>query len=161
MQKNKMVLGLLLTGLGVALLCSNLLGFQFGNLAIHWPLLIILLGALFEWVYFTDKKNPGLLVPGGIFLIIGLLFEFEMFTDWRFSEYTWPIYPLAVAFGLFQLYLATERPRGLLVPIGILSSIALITWVSYILKALSLIINFGLLIPIIFIVLGLFLIFRK
>lgn len=161
MEKNKMILGILLTGLGVVLLCSNLFGFQFGNIAVHWPLVIILLGAIFEWTYLAEKKNPGLLVPGGILLVIGFLFEFEMLTDWRFSEYTWPVYLLAVAFGLFQLYLATERPRGLLVPIAILSGIALISWLSSIFMALSLVINFGLLIPLILIVLGLLLIFRK
>lgn len=161
MKNNKKILGILLTGLGIILLCSNLLGLQFGNIAFHWPLVIILLGAIFEGGYLVEKRNPGLLVPGGILLILGFLFEFEMLTDWRFSEHTWPVYLLAVAFGLFQLYLATERPRGLLVPIAILSGIAFISWLSSILKTLSLVINFGLLIPLIFIVLGLFLIFRK
>ncbi|AFL99682.1 MULTISPECIES: hypothetical protein [Desulfitobacterium] len=161
MEKNKGILGILLIGLGTILLCSNLFGFRFGNIAIHWPLLIIALGAVFEWLYLSDKKNPGLLVPGGILLVLGFLFEFEMLTDWRFSEYTWPIYLLAVAFGLFQLYLASDRRRGLLVPVGVLSGIALLSYLAYIFKAISAAINFGILVPLILIVLGLLLIFRK
>ncbi|AGA68559.1 hypothetical protein Desdi_1042 [Desulfitobacterium dichloroeliminans LMG P-21439] len=161
MERNKSFLGILLIGVGGILLSANLLGFQFGMIATHWPLLLILLGLFFEGAYLADKKAPGMLVPGGILLVIGFLFEFEMLTHWRFSEYTWPIYLLAVAFGLLQLYFASDRPRGLLFPIAILSSIAVIAYLSFIYNALAVTVNLGLIIPLILIVSGLLIILRR
>ncbi len=60
-------------------------------------------GLSFEVAYFTNRKGPGMLVPGGLLTTLGLLFLFEEITRWQFSAYTWPIYTLAVAIGLFQL----------------------------------------------------------
>lgn len=90
-----------------------------------WPMIILMLGVVFELVYFTAQRAPGLLVPGGILTTYGLLFFFEVSTNWHFAAYTWPVYILGVAIGLFQLYLFTGRPKGLLIAVGILAGIAL------------------------------------
>ena len=103
---------------------------------------------------FSNKKNPGQLVPGGILTVIGLLFCFEILTRWDYSNYTWPIYLLAVAFGLFQLYLYDHQDKGLLIPITIL---CLISFLFY----LQLFISSSLLLAIFLIIIGLYILLRK
>lgn len=161
MKKENIFWGIILIGLGTLLLSYNFFEFHFASLALLWPMLIVLMGLLFEWGYFSQKKNPGVLVPGGIFLVIGILFQFETLTHWSYAEYTWPIYPFAVAFGLFQLYLYSNRPRPLLIPILMLSGVTLLAYLALFFNALSAVINFGLLIPMILIFIGLIILFRK
>jgi hypothetical protein len=161
MKKENLFWGIILIGLGTLLLGYNLFGLRLGRLTSHWPLIIIVIGAFFDWAYFSQKKNPGLLVPGGIFLITGILFEFEMLTHWNYAEYTWPIYPFAVAFGLFQLYLFSKRPRPLLIPIFILGGVSLLAYIVMLFNALSTFVNFGFVIPIFLILIGIIILLRK
>lgn len=119
-----------------------------------WFLFILIPGLYFEMNYFQTKKNPGQLVPGGILTIIGVLFCFEILTHWDSSAYTWPIYLLAVAFGLFQLYYYDNKDKGLLIPIFILCSISILFY-------LQLFISSALILSILLIGLGLFILFRK
>lgn len=95
-----------------------------------WPLFILVPGLAFEISYFVYRGEPGLLVPGGILSIIGLLFIFETATNWAYSKYTWPVYILAPAVGLFQLYIHGGREKGLLIPVSILTAIALFSFFS-------------------------------
>ena len=161
MKKENLFWGIVLIGLGTLLLSYNLFGLRLGSLASLWPLIFILMGTFFEWSYFSQKKNPGLLVPGGIFLVTGVLFLFETLTHWIYAEYTWPIYPFAVAFGLFQLYLYSKRPRPLLIPIFILCGVTLFAYIAMIFNALSAVINFGLVISLFLILIGLIILLRK
>lgn len=76
-----------------------------------WPLFTIGLGLLFEVGYFKRRKTPGLLIPGGLITTIGCLHLFESLTNWQFSNYTWPLYILAVMVGFFQHWMVTKS-RG-------------------------------------------------
>jgi hypothetical protein len=130
-----------------------------------WPLFILVPGLLFESSFFASRRDPGVLVPGGILTTIGLLFLFETFTGWRFSEYTWPVYPLSVAIGLFQLYLYTGRNPALLIPVFILGGVSSIAFLSMVLSAvlgaLPSWFSFGLIVPVCLIVLGIYIMLRK
>ena len=130
--------------------------FHLNNELIHhlWFLCVLIPGLYFEMNYFQTRKNPGQLVPGGILTVIGLLFCFEILTRWDYSNYTWPIYLLAVAFGLFQLYLYDHQDKGLLIPITIL---CLISFLFY----LQLFISSSLLLAIFLIIIGLYILLRK
>ncbi|HBW35117.1 hypothetical protein [Desulfosporosinus sp. BICA1-9] len=161
MPKSNTILGLVFVILGTFLFTNNLFYWNFFSMENFWPIFILIPGLLFEWSYFSTSRNPGLLVPGGILTFLGLLFFFEIFTNWQFSGYTWPIYPLSVAFGLFQLYLFSGRPRGLLIPVFILSTVSVVSFGILFLQVLHTWINFGLLAPIALILVGLFIIFRR
>ena len=148
MKTIRYLVGLLLILIGGFSLITYI--FHLNNELIHhlWFLCVLIPGLYFEMNYFQTRKNPGQLVPGGILTVIGLLFCFEILTRWDYSNYTWPIYLLAVAFGLLQLYLYDHKDKGLLIPITILCFI-------------SLFISSSLLLAICLIIIGLYILFQK
>jgi len=151
--------GLLCLIIGLALLCNALFGIELFSMSNLWPLFVLIPGLCFEATYFTTRKAPALLVPGGILTVIGLLFFFEVATGWRFSEYTWPVYIIAAAAGLFQLYLFGGKPKGLLFVISILSIVAGTSFLVMILGALVHIAQYNFIVPLSLIVIGVFILF--
>lgn len=132
-RKSTVIIGLILIFLGVAFLLKN-----FGIFEIYfdifdigfivsrfWPLFLIIPGLIFHYSFFTAKtSDPGLLVPGGILLTMGITCQLSMlFGLW---SYLWPGFILAVAVGLFELYLFGNREKGLLIPVFILGGLSLI-----------------------------------
>ena len=82
------------------------------------------LGVFFHWLYYSvlEKKDPGVLVPGGILLVVGIVCQISMLFDaWVFM---WPGFIFAVAVGLFELYWFGDRSKWLLVPIFVLSGVS-------------------------------------
>lgn len=148
MKRSGRVLGGILVALGILFLIRNVDIFEpvwriinpGALLAKFWPSLFLLLpGALFHYGYFSgSRRNPGLLVPGGILLVLGLVFQFNMlFGGW---DITWPLIIFSVAFGLFELYIFGNREKGLLIPIGILSGLSFLFFFSF---SLSRLLNFN------------------
>lgn len=160
-KKGNLVLGLIFVIIGVLFLLSNLnlpgfefdifdIGFFFAN---FWPLFIIIPGLIFHYAFFAGRnRDAGLLVPGGILLVTGLTCQLsELFNIWHI---TWPGFILAVAVGLFELYLFGSRERGLLIPVGILGGLSIIFFVSFSVKE---ILGFGaskILVPAVLIIIG-------
>jgi hypothetical protein len=160
--KRDEILGIILIAAGALLFLAryafniNIIGFTAEDL---WPLFVLVPGVVFELAYIESGKNPGLLVPGGILTTIGLLFFFETATNWHFSEYTWPIYPLAVAIGLFQLY-SVIRQRALLIPVLILALVSFSSLAILLFGAIFSWVNFTVILAAAFILLGVRMIFR-
>lgn len=132
-NKGTMTVGLVLILIGIIYLLKNFgifeiyfdifdIGFLFSR---FWPLFILIPGIIFHYSYFTGKtSDAGLLVPGGILLVIGVTCQLSMlFGLWG---YLWPGFILAVAVGLFELYLFGTREKGLLIPVFILGGLSLI-----------------------------------
>lgn len=161
MRPRNLVWGFLFIIFGVLLMLNNFFDIEFFSMHYFWPIFVLVPGLIFEVTYYMTGKDPGILVPGGILTTIGILFFFETFTNWYFSAYTWPVYPLAVAIGLFQLYLFGGRKWGLLVPIGILTAVSAISFASMVLGTLFNWINFSFIFPIILILLGIVILFKN
>lgn len=159
MRKDNIFWGVLLVLVGAVLMANVYTRFMILDMEYLWPLFVLIPGLWFEYRYFAYRRDPGLLVPGGILLTIGCLFIFETITGWQFSEYTWPMYLVAVAFGLFQLYLATGRPGGLLVPVFILGGVALVAFASMLYGSMQSVMGF--IVPAAMVILGLYLLFRR
>lgn len=145
MERKNYLWGIFLIVIGIVLLADKILSIGFFDADNFWPIFILVPGLIFEISYFASGRNPGLLVPGGILTTLGLLFLFETFTNWNFSEYTWPIYPLAVSIGLFQLYLFDGRPSGLLIPVFILTTVSIVSFVFMISSVFDFTLLFGVL----------------
>ncbi len=163
MNKNNGTIGIIFVLVGVVGVLGHFFDFAFLQPWNLWPLAVLIPGICFEVGYFSSRRAPGVLVPGGILITIGLLFFFEVFTNWHFSAYTWPVYILAPAIGLFQLYLFSKPHNpGLLIPVAILSLVAGISFVSmFVGNVWNLIFNNSLIWPIGLLIIGLIILFTK
>lgn len=155
MNRIPYIFGILLVGIGILFLLAN-----FGVIEVSWnhlwPLFLLVPGILFEFGFFIYRKDAGLLVPGGILTTYGLLFLANVFYGWQLMEYWWPVFPLGVAIGLFQLYLFGGREKGLLIPVGILTAISLFFLANHLIT-----LHFGLIAGIILILIGLWMIVKQ
>jgi len=155
MKKINYLFGLFLLFIGVLLILAN-----FGVIEIAWdnlwPLFLLIPGIVFELSYFIYRKDAGLLVPGGILITYGLLFLVNVNYGWHLMDNLWPIFPLGVAIGLFQLYLFGGREKGLLIPVGILGAVSLFFLVNNLLF-----VDFRLIAGIILVLIGIWFIFKK
>lgn len=160
MKSKNIFWGLILIFVGLFLTLNNFYDFNFLHMSKLWPLFLLIPGLSFEFDYFSTRKNPGVLVPGGMLTVLGLHFLFAAFTNYSFEAYTWPIYPLAVAIGLFQLYLHSGRNKGLLVPIFILGGVSLSSYASIFLHKLPWF-SFNLLFSVLLIIFGVYVLFNS
>ncbi len=157
MKKNYSLIGTLLIAVGAVLLVLKMLfGIEFLNLNTgdFWVFIVLLFGLTFEFSYFLTGRNPGLLIPGGIITTIGMLFMFEVATNWYFAEYTWPVYILSVAVGLFQMYLFSNREKGLLIASLIIAGVSAFFFACMFLNTILTFIRPSLFIPVALIAAG-------
>ena len=122
----KAIIGPLLVLLGIYLLANpggtlspgRIIGYM-------WPTMFLIpFGLLFHWMYFsmTKRQGHGLLIPGGVFLVVGIVCQVSMLFDaWA---YMWPGFILAPAVGLLEFYVFDFRNKWLLIPISILTVIS-------------------------------------
>lgn len=125
-RNGKFGLGLTLIFVGILLTLSTFgVMPSLGKLmAKFWPMILIFISLFFHAGYYSNRKNVGLLVPGGILLTLGVVFQTAEL--WNIYSVMWPGVILAPAVGLFELYCFGNREKGLLIPVGILSGISLI-----------------------------------
>lgn len=161
MKTRDLILGFVFIFIGAILLLGKFISLDFLSISRLWPLFVLVPGLMFEAGYFYDRRNAGLLVPGGILSTIGLLFLFETYTSWHFSEYTWPIYIFAVAIGLFQLYLFGGKQKGLLIPVFILTLVAAVSFLTMISNKFFRWVDFSYLISVIFILIGIYILIKN
>lgn len=127
MKKTGIFPGIMLITAGVILLASNI-GLMRFNWNFIWPLFLLIPGLMFELSYFGSRRNPGVLVPGGILTVYSVFFYFNIITGWNFMDNLWPVFLLGPSFGLFQLYLFGGREKGVLIAstiLGFLSAVFL------------------------------------
>jgi len=156
MRKSNYIWGILMIIFGGLILSESIFGFNIFSPLLFLPILVLGLGLSFEVSFFINRKAPGILVPGGILTTIGLLFFFEVITNWQFAHLSWPVYILSVAIGLFQLYLFSGRPKGLLIPIFILSAVGFSFLSSSVSSIFNSWFNFKLIISVLLIGLGIY-----
>lgn len=122
-NSSKFVMGAILVIFGILMISGNL-GFinMSWILNLAWPMIFIAI-AFFFFLGFLSRRpyGTGFLVPAGIFLTLGVTFILsEMFS----YSMMWPGFVAAPAVGLLLLYLFGDRSPGLLVPVGILLTVA-------------------------------------
>lgn len=132
-RNGTMIIGIVLIVLGILYFLDNAgifriyfdiydIGFIFSH---FWPMILIIIGLTFQYSFFTAKTpDAGVLVPGGILLISGITCQLS--TLFHLWGYLWPGFILAVAVGLFELYIFGNKEKGLLVPVFILGGLSLI-----------------------------------
>jgi len=128
-------MGYVLIGLGTLFVLATYSGMEM-HMNVLWPAFLLIPGIGFHLLFFMNPvpKRAGLLVPGGILLVYAPLFFFSaLFFDGDMSK-TWPIFLLGPALGLFELYIFGGRKHALLIPISILTVVALIFLTSTLLS---------------------------
>lgn len=120
---SKYIWGAILVIIGILVIFGNL---GFLDLSwifrLTWPMAMIAVSFLFFLGYLSQKpKGTGFLVPGGIFLTIGLT---SLIGETFSYGLIWPGFIAAPAVGLLLLYIFGDRSPGLLVPIGGLMTVA-------------------------------------
>jgi hypothetical protein len=101
--------GLILAGLGMALLLSNLGIVPFYNFWLFWPVILIAIGA----VKLVDSLAANQRISGGIMVVVGMLFlALNLgWLSWRIWEF-WPVALIALgAVMLLQRLGPEETPR--------------------------------------------------
>jgi hypothetical protein len=91
-----------------------------------WPMILVLVGAAFLVSDFMTKQNRSLFV-GLLLTLLGLAFlgiEYDWF-GWRLHN-EWPVLLLAVGLAFMITSLIRGEKRGMLVPGGIITGIALL-----------------------------------
>lgn len=139
--------GALCVVFGALWLADSIFDFGIFTMDRLWPLFVLVPGLTFEYYHYRVAQVPGFLVPGGILTVIGLLFFFETFTGWRFTEYTWPVYILAVAAGLAQLSAAVGNPPGLLGVVAAMGLVFVISSISVLSSAVFRIVPVSIILP--------------
>lgn len=157
MSKSNSSLGLALIVVGIIGILGYYFNFNIFSMSKLWPLFLLVPGLAFEFGFFMDHKNSGLLVPGGILITLGIVFLFNTYTNWYFAGQTWPFYVLAPAIGLFQLFLFGNHNPGLLIPVGVLTVVAVFGFLGTSFAH----INHSLIWPIVLILVGLMFLFNK
>lgn len=157
MSKSNQTIGLVLVLVGIYGILNYFFHFDLFSMSRLWPIFLLIPGLGFEIGYFSSKKAPGVLVPGGILLTLGCVFLFQTYTNWHFAGYTWPLYVLAPAIGLLQLYIFGNRSSGLLIPITVLFLVVIFGLLS----EFGALVRSTLIWPIAVIVIGVLLLFGK
>ena len=151
MKTSDIIIGIGFIIIGIIFLFENFgyIAFDFEDI---WPLFVVLGGCAFWVGYLKDKKNYGLIMPGTILIIYGLMFWYCSFEGWYYMTTVWPGFLIGPGLGFYFMYLFGEKEKGLLVPATILTGIGVLFLFRY-----SGILRYW---PVIFIVIGLLLIFK-
>jgi hypothetical protein len=117
------VWGILLVVIGVVFMIGNHSRVGMEKL---WPIFPLIAGLTFCAGYFYNRKNVGLLMPGSIFVVIGLLFFYCTFAGWHHMANLWPLFLIAPATGFVAIYFGGMKDKDLLIPAGILTGLGII-----------------------------------
>ena len=128
MKKRNSLFGIFLIFLGFMLVINEIYDIDVLSFSNFWPVLILVPGILLEVSFFVLKKEPAILVLGGVLTTTGLLFIFETITNWKYSAETCPIYSFGLAIGLFQYYLYSKKNKTLLLFIFLLAFISIFSF---------------------------------
>jgi hypothetical protein len=156
MGNNRVGLGVLIVAIGVILLLGKLgfFGFMIGML---WPLMLLIPGLVFHWMYFSRMAPAGVLVPGGILTTYAIVFLLCSVFSWGLMKFLWPAFPFGVAVGLYEFYMFShEKPRGVLIASMILGGVSLIFFSMTILFTIGIYV-----IAALFIIIGLYLLLNR
>ena len=163
-KRGNLIIGAVLIIVGVLLLLktTGLVIFNIGFIISRfWPFLFLMIpGLAFHYAYFFGRnKDAGLLVPGGILLFTGITCQLS--TSLGIWHLMWPGFILAVAVGLFELYLFGNQDKGLLIPVVILGGLSAIFFTSFSFRWMFGFNASKFFIPLLLVVIGIIIIFKR
>ncbi|MGG6309899.1 hypothetical protein [Paenibacillus macerans] len=125
-DNNKLMTGVLILAAGIIILLGKLGFFSFLGKAL-WPLLLLIPGIVLHLWHFWRKGPSELLLPGAILVVYSIVFFIGIIGGWQTLKYTWPVFFLGIAIGLFEYdFFSPQRQGGFLIAALILGAISVI-----------------------------------
>ncbi|WP_373285800.1 hypothetical protein [Paenibacillus segetis] len=132
-DNNKLTTGIVILAAGIIILLGKLGFFSFLGKAL-WPLLLLVPGIVLHLLYYSRRGPAELLLPGGVLIVYSILFFVSNFWGVGTIKYTWPLFILGIAVGLFEYDSASSRRQpGIFVPALVLGllSVILLGWTLF------------------------------
>ncbi|MFL0251481.1 hypothetical protein ACJDT4_13755 [Clostridium neuense] len=159
MKKSNVTLGIILIFIGIVSILHKLNYWGLFHFKITFGLILLFIGLIFELRYFTGRSDAGNLVPGGICITLGIFYIIKPYFNFYFS---WQIFALAVAVGLYELYYFGNKDNGTLIAA---SGLTIISIGSIVLNTFNTVIpawlNSGLILSIILVLAGTYIIYKS
>lgn len=159
MKKSNVTLGIILIFIGIVSILHKLNYWGLFHFKITFGLILLFIGLVFELRYFIGRSDAGNLVPGGICITLGILYTIKPYINFYFS---WQIFALAVAIGLYELYYFGNKDKGTLIAATGLTIISIVSIVLNIFNAvMPTWLNSGLILSIILVLAGIYIIYKS
>ncbi|MFC5703625.1 hypothetical protein ACFPVX_20255 [Cohnella faecalis] len=104
MNKQSAAAGVLVLVAGLVILLGKLGVFAFIG-TVFWPLFILIPGVLLHVLYFGRIVPSAVLIPAGILTIVSIVLLICNWFGWEAMRYLWPLFPFAIAVGLYEYYI--------------------------------------------------------
>ncbi len=121
--------GVLLIAGGVLFLLQNL-GILGGGLALVWALLFAAAGAVFLFVFLSDRANWWAVIPGCVLLSLGILIGLDELTPRISSLWGGALVLGAIGLSFWVIYFTKREYWWAIIPGGVMLTMAVITIVD-------------------------------
>jgi hypothetical protein len=102
-NRQSAAVGIGIVAVGLIILLGKLGVFTFiGN--VFWPLFVLIPGVLLHVLYFGRMVPSVALIPAGILTVVSVILMIGNWFGWGLMKYLWPLFPFAVAVGLYEYY---------------------------------------------------------
>lgn len=103
-NRQSAAVGILVLAVGLFILLGKLGVFAFIG-SVFWPLFILIPGVLLHVLYFGRMIPSVALIPAGILTVVSVVLMIGNWFGWGLMKYLWPLFPFAVAVGLYEYYI--------------------------------------------------------
>jgi hypothetical protein len=102
-NRQSAAVGIGVVAVGLIILLGKLGVFAFIG-AVFWPLFILIPGVLLHVLYFGRMVPSIALVPAGVLTVVSVILLIGNWFGWGLMKYLWPLFPFAIAVGLYEFY---------------------------------------------------------
>jgi len=119
-NRQSAAVGIGVVAVGLIILLGKLGVFSFIG-SVFWPMFVLIPGVLLHVLYFGRMVPSIALIPAGILTVVSVVLLIGNWFGWGLMKYMWPLFPFAVAVGLYEYYaFGYERSKQVwLVAVGL------------------------------------------
>ena len=121
----RIVGGILLITVGILSLLSSL-GIFVGGLDLFWALLFGAGGALFLYVFLSDRENWWAIIPGFVLISIGVLIALERFAPRGIGDWGGVLVSSGIGFAFWAIYFVKREHWWAIIPGSVMLTIAIV-----------------------------------
>ena len=129
LSKVRVIGSILLIALGILSLLSNLEIFV-GGLDLFWALLFGAGGALFLYVFLSDREDWWAIIPGFVLISIGALIALERFAPRGIGDWGGVLVLSGIGFAFWAIYFVKREHWWAIIPGSVMLTIAIVVGLS-------------------------------